>query len=187
MKKGFTLLETMVAITILSFAIAGPLYAASRSLLAAQLARDRLTASYLAQEGIEYMRLVRDTIFIGAYRDGMLITTTDKSIAAWENFEYVVQSATNCRDNYCMVDQFNAGNTLVSCGSALITSCPVLNLSTNRYVQGGTGVPTKFRRAVQVTDVVVNPNDKKVTSTVTWDFHGTTYTITLTSHLTPWK
>ena len=48
---GFTLIEALVAVAILALAVAGPLYAANRALVAAGIARDRLTASYLAQEG----------------------------------------------------------------------------------------------------------------------------------------
>ena len=60
-KKGFTLIETLVAILILTTAIAGPLTIASRGLNAALIAKDQTTASYLAQDAIEYVRAVRDT------------------------------------------------------------------------------------------------------------------------------
>ena len=59
--KGFTLIETMVAISILMVAIVAPMSLAAQSLSAAYYARDQITAFYLAQEGIEVVRSVRDT------------------------------------------------------------------------------------------------------------------------------
>lgn len=57
--KGFTIIETLVAITILMIAIVGPLTIAHRSLLAAVYAHDQMTASYLAQDLMEYMKNVK--------------------------------------------------------------------------------------------------------------------------------
>jgi len=57
---GFTLIETLIAVTILTFAVSGPLYTAGRALVAAEIARDQLVASYLAQEGVESVRAMRD-------------------------------------------------------------------------------------------------------------------------------
>src|SRR4051812_29896076 len=60
-QKGFTLVEAMVAISILSLAVTGPLVIAQKGIGSAIYARDQVTASYLAQEGVEYVRNVRDT------------------------------------------------------------------------------------------------------------------------------
>jgi prepilin-type N-terminal cleavage/methylation domain-containing protein len=60
-QKGFTLVETLVAITVLLLAISGPLTIATNSLIATQIAKDQLTANLLAQEGIELVRWQRDT------------------------------------------------------------------------------------------------------------------------------
>jgi len=56
--KGFSLVETIVAITILMVGIVGPLTLASQHIKAAQQAEYRLTATLLAQEGIEVVRNV---------------------------------------------------------------------------------------------------------------------------------
>ncbi len=59
--RGFTILETLVAIAILIIAITGPLAIVAQSLRSSYFSRDQITAYYLAQEAIEYVRNTRDT------------------------------------------------------------------------------------------------------------------------------
>ncbi len=59
-RRGFTLIETMVAISLLTVAIVAPMSLASHSLSSAYYARDQITAFFLAQEAIEAVRAVRD-------------------------------------------------------------------------------------------------------------------------------
>ena len=58
---GFTIIETLVAITVLMIAIAGPLVVASKGLNAALYARDQVIASGLAQESMEYIKSIKNT------------------------------------------------------------------------------------------------------------------------------
>ena len=81
-KRAFTLIETLVAITILTLAIVGPLYAANRAIVGARTSRDHLTATYLAQEAIEYVRLMRDDDFLARHQAG----GSDVSATAWNDF-----------------------------------------------------------------------------------------------------
>lgn len=60
-KKGFTLLETLVAIFILVLSITGPMVFAQSGLRVAFQSRDQITSFYLAQDVIEYIKNVRDT------------------------------------------------------------------------------------------------------------------------------
>lgn len=60
-QAGFTLVEAMVAIAILSISITGPLVIAQKGIASAIYSRDQVTAFYLAQEAVEYIRNVRDT------------------------------------------------------------------------------------------------------------------------------
>ena len=58
--KAFTLVETLVAISIIMIAIAGPFQVIEHALASAQISRDELIGNSLAQEGVEYVRSVRD-------------------------------------------------------------------------------------------------------------------------------
>src|SRR3989344_5287897 len=62
--KGFTLVETLVALSIFSVSILGLLVALSQGLADTGYAKKKVAAAYLAQEGIEYIRNMRDTFMI---------------------------------------------------------------------------------------------------------------------------
>ncbi len=57
---GFTIIETLVALSILALAITGPMALAARSLVAARAAGQEVVAFYLAQEAFEFVKNVRD-------------------------------------------------------------------------------------------------------------------------------
>lgn len=185
---GFTLVETMIAVTVLTLSISGPLYAASRALIAAQVARDQLVASYLAQEGIEYMRAMRDNEYLAAYQAG----GANVSANAWNSFVSGASpgSMTGCITTTCTLDparSMGTGNglSLAPCSGP---SCAPLYLVNGIYtVQSGIpeGVKTPFTRTVAA--VTISTNDERIISTVSWSFHNIPYAVTVTDHLTPWQ
>lgn len=59
-QAGFTLIETLAAISLITIAIIAPMALTVQSLESAYYARDQITASNLAQEGIEAVRSIRD-------------------------------------------------------------------------------------------------------------------------------
>lgn len=59
-EKGFTLLETLVAVFILTLALTGPVYIATLALRSSVTARDGISARYLAEEVVEVIRNHRD-------------------------------------------------------------------------------------------------------------------------------
>ena len=183
----------MVAIAILTLAISGAFFTANSSMVAAQTARDQLTASYLAQEGIEYLRMMRDDEYLSAYHTGGL----DVSTTAWDNFlnadtSIDVTTISKCRTKTCTLDPAKdmgtgLNSSLQPCSGS---SCGPLYLSNNIYTQqsGVTGsVLTTYYRTIQVLDVPLTDNDKKVVSTVSWLHHNLPYSVTVIDHLTPWK
>ena len=71
-KKGFTLVETLVALSIFSLSVLALMVALGGGLKSTNFAKSKITASYLAQEGIELMRNMRDTfvLYDGGAGDG---------------------------------------------------------------------------------------------------------------------
>jgi len=184
--KAFTLIETLVAITILTLAVVGPMVTANRAIVASQTSRDQLTASYLAQEGVEYVRAMRDKEFLATYPPG-------DSSAAWNAFlgtGALVGIEDFCLgpSNSCTLDPLRSMG--YGSGFALNTyagSAPLRITTADRYTQQNLvgSTPTPFTRTVQV--VQLSSTDERVVSTVSWTFHSTNYSVSITDHLTPWQ
>src|SRR3989344_2234390 len=64
--KGFTLIETLIAVLLLSTAITGPLTIASKGLTVTLVAKDQFIAFYLAQDAMEQVRFLRDSACLAA-------------------------------------------------------------------------------------------------------------------------
>lgn len=62
--KGFTLLETLASISVLSLVIIGPLSVTISSSGYARLTKDTIVATYLAEEAIELLQNQYDSIYI---------------------------------------------------------------------------------------------------------------------------
>jgi len=193
--KGFTLVETMVAITIITLAVAGPMFAASRAVVAAQGARYQLIASHLAQEGIEYVRLMRDNEYL-ATRPGGSHASGDP----WDNFlngsmPLYLGSIKQCRtSNICTLDPVSAPTMCVGAvGTCSLQVCPggtcnaPLYLTTiGIYTQQSVGnTKTVFTRTIQTFSPATV--DERIDSKVSWSFHGINYSVTVSDHLTPWQ
>ncbi len=77
-KKGFTLVEALVAIAILLLVIIGPMTIAQKGIQNARYAREQMTAIFLAQEAIEGVRQIRDEIGLRVYTgDEPTLDTTE--------------------------------------------------------------------------------------------------------------
>lgn len=64
LKKGFTLLETLTSIAILSLVIIGPLAAIINSSSYARQTKDTMVANYLAEEGVELLQNQYDSLYV---------------------------------------------------------------------------------------------------------------------------
>lgn len=167
-KKGFTLVETMVAISILMLGILGPLSIASSGLRNSLFAKDQVTAYYLAQEGIEYVRYVRD--------DNYLLERSN-----W------LSGLNDCIGAFgCAIDtgEWFGSNTSVTY-QCLSTDCTnhddlYKDSSTEYYTHQASGnTASPFSRIV-IVEEILDEKEAKITSTVTWQSGVGQKSITLT-------
>ena len=157
-QKGFTLIETLVAVSLMVVAIVAPMSLVSQSLTTAYYARDQVAAYSLAQEGIETVRAVRDGNILSNAKAGTSLSLLE-SIPINTNFRADARVA--------------GGAGLVSCG---ICVCPLLQVDTTNTLYGYDAGwnDTKFRRTLNaryVGPAAINggQDEISVTVTVTWE------------------
>ena len=181
--KAFTLVETLVAITVILLAVMGPFQLVQRSLTASYIARDHLVATALAEEGLEYVRSIRDSNYL----------YNIENPTATRSWLYGLNTSAGAEENCflangCTVDPTRHGNNeaVAECP----TTCPTmkLNPTTMMYTQRVTGnVPTRFTRKVLLEQVNGSSDNRvKVTVTVTYISAQNSFDVTVTDYLYNW-
>ncbi len=176
--KGFTLVETLVAVALLALTIVLPYYAIQKSLAASYTSRDDLLAASLAQEGLEFIRAVRDANYLYNFN-------RQSEEREWmEGLDGSTTGSVNCFGigKKCIVDPTRSSNQVTLCGG----TCPKLyiNNSSGVYTNvAGGGTATKYTRYVNLE--WISAREVKVTSTVEWFSHGQ-HSITVTDILNDW-
>lgn len=104
------MLETLIAIAVLILALSAAFSVAQRGLSLSISSRDEVTAYYLAQEGVEVIRNLRDQNSLNSlpWLTGISASVSDPCYFG----------------NYCAVDSPN-GNYMQNCGSSP-NNCPYL-------------------------------------------------------------
>jgi len=164
--RGFTLLEALIGISIVVVAITATFGATQNGLQSAVESRDQITAFYLAQEGVEYIRNVRDTNRI--HNDDWL-----KGIAE-------LPSDPCFFGKTCIVDAvLPATNPPVTCSSGLALSCPnirqdlVAGSTFGFYGNSASWTTTNFNREIRI-DQNVSGREVVVVVTMKWG-NGSTF------------
>ncbi|MES2315596.1 MAG: prepilin-type N-terminal cleavage/methylation domain-containing protein [Patescibacteria group bacterium] len=183
--QGFTLVESLVAISIFTLALVGMMVSLGEGLADTGYAKEKLIAEYLAQENIEYIRNMRDTY---------LLYSASPS-AGWTSFLTKVSPCTSTdRSKSCYFDDqgLDFGSsavmpmtnlTLTACSGA----CPYLkyNNTTGKYGYDASGVLTGLKRWFIITQT---PGDEtmRVYSFVSWPQNSATHTVTFSEDLRSW-
>ncbi len=154
--NGFTVLEAIVAIMILSLAVSGAFSSVRQSLSQSILAKDEVKAFYLAQEGVEVVRNMRDNNQI-------------KKLVNESTINWLAGISENNSDpcyygQICRVDPTSTTDRFVRCS---IAGCPNLNLDTSTQIMSyGAGNPTNFNR--QISLEYINNDQVAVVVRVAW-------------------
>lgn len=155
--RGFTLIESLVAITLLMVAIVAPMALTSQSLRSAYYARDQITAFYLAQEAIEALR---------AIRDGQILQITQSANPSGLN----IFGPIPLNDDPFIVDahKTDLAASIFSCSSSPYNgTCPPLQTDTTLYGYQSGWTDTNFTRTITA-HTVGSGDEIHITVTVTW-------------------
>lgn len=197
-QKGFTLVETLVAIMVLTLSIVGPFQIVQGVLQSAYSARDQLIAAGLAQEGIEYVRLIRDSNYLYNARNGPSVTWLNglDSGSNGANCYSVAGGSQAGNGGYkCLINpkafttdnqgKFLGSNSVSLCGSpgSCVGVSPLYVDSAGQYNQANSGTATRYTRTVSLT--YISTTETLVTVTVTWNNHGA-QSVVLTEYLQNW-
>jgi len=168
--RGFSLIETLVAVLLLATAITGPLTIASKSFLVATVAKDQVTAFYLAQDAVEYVRFARDS----------------NKLSGSDWLSGSVVDLDNCvSTNGCYFDSLDPETPPVACQSS---GCKTMthNSATHSYDYfTADGTPPFFVRTVKIVDAV---HEATLTVQVSWKGSGNiTRSVKVTEQLFDWQ
>jgi hypothetical protein len=176
--KGLTLLEVIIAIFIITVGIIGIFSLITYTISSASFAKDNLIAAYLAQEGIEIVRNIRDTNWLEA--------------GDW--FEGFENCATGCEvDYYCTtVEDPNSANPALHNCLASYDGGHFLKIDANNFYNYAVGTETKFKRKITITDAVIggpvsgNSININVKVEVFWQEKGNNYSFEAQENLYNW-
>jgi prepilin-type N-terminal cleavage/methylation domain-containing protein len=187
---GFTLVEVLVAISIFTVSILALMSVLTQGIIQTNYAKTKIIATYLAQEGIEYMRNMRDTFVL--YTDPLTGQT------GWDAFNNKVAPPGNtiCDQlnlNGCFVGDLAAADysnpskpmttiAVTACGG----TCPTLlyDGTTGKYSYVPGGINSGYIRKIRV--LKISANETKVFSTVYWKQSSGSYSVVFSESLFNW-
>lgn len=171
--KGFTLVETLIAIAIFSVSILGLMSVLASGISNTGYAKQKIIASYLAQEGIEYVRNMRDTkVLFGSGN------------SKWTQFQSDFNSCT-AKDHACGFSQPLPFGGIFQC-SAANDQCKLYINSVGGYDTDATGATSGFARKIWMVQVPSNADEVRIFSEVSWTQGSGTYNVTFSENLFNW-
>jgi len=184
-KRGFSILEVITAIFVLTVGVGGSFSLIHQALAAASLAKQRLIASYLAQEGIEIVRGIRDSTWLEDRTHSPL--DWDAHLCSsfpceWEG-DYTtrvfVEDSTVCgADPDTCCSNPNYSNCKVYSGTRLHRD------TDGFYSYKGSGPQSIFARKIRIEDIQADKIKIKVE--VNWQERGRSHNFSVIEHITNW-
>ncbi|KXJ99090.1 MAG: hypothetical protein UZ19_OD1000512 [Parcubacteria bacterium OLB19] len=169
-QSGFSLVETLVAVSLLLIIIVGPMSISAKTAKSSSFASEQVQAFFLAQEGLELAQKARDDLRLQQQKGDI----TD----AWDDFTKNSGTYQKCLTSFGCGLYWNSDGDALASPKDCTTSANCLmyrnNLSNPRALfthdgssGGSPNTQTVFTRKITFSDAVPG-REIKVTSTVTW-------------------
>ena len=172
-QKAFTLVEVLIAISILTVGILSGFILITKVLYNTAIIQDRLTASFLAQEGIELVRQVRDSNFL--------------QIMNGESTELKWRDGLEIDGSYTIESKAESGGS-VELNSVEPGEAPnfFYDSNTRIYNYNATEEPTTFNREIKITTIGDDNNEIRVEAIMQWATKRINFNLTVEDHLFNW-
>jgi prepilin-type N-terminal cleavage/methylation domain-containing protein len=179
-ESGFTLVETLVAVAIFATSIAGLISITARGINDNVFVKNKLIAGYLAQEGVELVRNMRDTAVLPENNIPWQIFLQDEN--NWVG---------NCYDdlpgiNACYIDGSISELSALPCDEN--GTCPKLRFDsqTSRYTYSVI-TDSNFTRTITIRPIENGNNEEViVNSIVEWTQGSNTHQVSYQYNLFNW-
>lgn len=106
MRNGFTIIEIIIAIFVSGIALAGIFGAFSVATILASDSVNRITATYLAQEGMEIVRNIRDTNWLRMDALGCENSADCEGQATWLDYIDPAICSSGCKADFSSTELF---------------------------------------------------------------------------------
>jgi prepilin-type N-terminal cleavage/methylation domain-containing protein len=182
-ERGFTLVESLVAISVFSLSVLAMMIVLGKGIADTEYVKKKMIATYLAQEGIEYIRNLKDDY---------VLYSSDPSVG-WNTFTGRINGCTTA--NGCYMDDQSVSYsdstipmtdmTLAACVDTTCATHPIYyNAATARYSLAAVGTNIGFTRKITLN--YIDSNNARFTSTVYWIHAGLTSSVSFTENVTNW-
>jgi len=160
-KNGFTLLEVMITLVVISLGLTGAFMIIKDNFAVASRVKNNMIAAHLAQEGVEVVRNIRDGEWHSSLLNfGDLVQDGDNWAVQWNSNELDSDNS----DNFLKID------------------------NTTAIYSYDSGNPTIFKRKIEISSAVDEESFHKiVTVYVNWSERGTPKSVRVEEHLYDWK
>lgn len=163
-QTGFTMVELIIAIIILSFGIISVYSAFSNMIMLSYNVSSRLTAVYLAKEGMEIVRNIRDDNFVNNKNWDKDIKSCDKGCQADYKAGTLAETSLN------KLQQYDDNN--------------FLSIDSDGFYSYGSGSATRFKRKITTTNE--GKDALKFNVQVFWDYSGKPFSFETEGYLYDW-
>jgi len=158
--KGFTILEVIAAIFVLTVGAGAAFVLIQNTLVLATIIENKAIASFLAQEGIEIVRNIRDTTWIKKGTNPALSWDVDLPGGDWQADYLSSKLEQTYNDN------------------------SYLNIDSNNFYSYSAGTSTKFKRKITISDKTANK--MRVSVQINWSERGRSYKFEALEYITNW-
>lgn len=170
-KSGFTLVEVLVTLSILIVGIISGFILVTKALYDVTIIQDRLTASFLAQEGLEFVRQIRDTNYLKTLGG----TSTDWDDNLKTDGDYLISANINTKTVTLPLPPWQDKSLYYHSSSGVYN-----------YDNSGDATPTVFKRKISIKHL--STDEIQVQAIMDWQSKNIKFTqgIIVEDHLFNW-